>query len=84
MGAFQPWKREVQIDLAGKGKYRTLRSTDDAAECLLYSWPRKRGRALKEARLACLYALEGEIPVDQAREAFLAAADEADLYVRKR
>jgi hypothetical protein len=80
----QPWKREVQLDMLGRGKnFRRVRSTEDAAHVLLNIWPRERGKYLQKARLACLHALEGEIPDEEAREAFIAAAEEAKLFVRK-
>lgn len=84
MNAHQPWKREVQLDMLGRGKnFRSVKSTEDAANVLLNLWPRERGKYLQKARLACLHALEGEIPADEAREAFIAAAEEAKLFVRK-
>ena len=84
MTAHQPWKREVQLDMLGHRKnFRRVRSTEDAAEVLLNIWPRDRGKFLQKARLACLHALEGEIPAEEARAAFIAAADEAKIFVRK-
>jgi hypothetical protein len=84
MSEHQPWKREVQLDMLGRRKnFRRVRSTEDAANVLLNIWPRARGKYLQKARLACLHALLGEIPAEEAREAFIAAADEAKIFVRK-
>jgi len=50
---------------------------------LVAEWPKAgRGPAYQAALRACLAALEGTGSADAARRAFVAAAREADIYVR--
>lgn len=56
----QNWSKGVELELHGVGSYRTVKSTEDAARCLLTSWPRGKGKAYLEAQEACLNALEGK------------------------
>jgi hypothetical protein len=39
MGIHQPWEKGVELELHGLGKYRTVKSTEDAAYSLLNRWP---------------------------------------------
>jgi len=52
-----------------------------AAELLLNQWPVRTGRFYTEARRACILAMEGQITGKQARQAFTAAAREADILM---
>lgn len=78
------WAKGVELEMHGPGKYRVVSSTREAAECLLYRWPVEGGPAHLLARIACLAVLEGEMPPDHAREAFIAAAEESGIHVRKK
>lgn len=79
----QNWSKGVELELHGIGGYRTVKSTEDAARCLLEYWPPGRGRkAYTAAQQACLDALEGRIPPDIAREAFIGAAQAARIHMR--
>lgn len=71
--------RPVKVLLGGPGKTRIVSSTREAAECLLYRWPDKRGPRHHAARLACMDVLQGLKKAHAARRAFRAAADEADI-----
>lgn len=82
--AVQIWNDGVELELEKVGSYRTVRSTEEAAECLLYRWPVHDGKAWLAAQRACLAALDGKSTADKARQAFLKAADEADIFVRSR
>lgn len=59
-------------------------SVDEATEFLLQHWPNEKGRKYKAARQTCLDALQGRATARHARSAFIAAAKEADIYVRER
>lgn len=80
----QYWKKTVLLEFAGAGVsgIRSVTSTDDAARCLLYKWPDQSSKAYHRARGLCLDALEGRKPDEDAREAFLDAAREAQITIR--
>jgi hypothetical protein len=58
-----------------------IRSVEDAAAFLVYNWPVAPGTNCKLARIACSEALAGSISLQQARIAFILAAQEADILV---
>ena len=66
----------LRLILHGQQKYRTIRSLPEAAELLITEWPAQDGEAYVIAVRACLDALNGTIPVAEARAAFVRAADE--------
>ena len=74
--------KSVELELHGVGRYRTVKSTEDAAQCLLAHWPRGKGKAYMDAQQACLDALEGASSPELAREAFIAAAMAAKIHIR--
>ena len=78
----QNWSKGVELELHGVGSYRTVKSTEDAARCLLAHWPRGKGKAYTAAQEACLSALDGATSPDIAREAFIAAALAAKIHIR--
>ncbi len=78
----KPWRKPVTLELHGAGKYRTITSTQEAAECLMSSWPVTDGLAFHHALEVCFRVMEGDLAPDMAREAFLHAAEEAAIYVR--
>lgn len=78
----QYWKEAVQLELATAGGLRIVTSTDDAARCLLYKWPDQTSKAYHRAKGMCLDALEGRKPDEEARQAFIDAAREAQINIR--
>ena len=78
----QQWNHGVDLELHGIGGYRTVRSTDDAALCLLQRWPTGKGKAYMVAQRTCLDALEGRATAENARQAFIKAAREANIHIR--
>lgn len=78
----QSWEKGVELELHGVGTYRTVRSTEDAAQCLLAYWPTGKGKAYQMAQQACLEALGGAASPESAREAFIAAALAAKIHIR--
>ena len=78
----QYWKKSVELDLASAGGLRVVRSTDDAARCLLYKWPDQTSKAYHRAKGMCLDALEGRKADEEARQAFIDAAQEARIRIR--
>lgn len=68
--------------LAGNvGRKRNISSIEEAAEFLLYDWPQTRGEKFAAARQACIDALDGKITCTKARDVFIEAAREADIYI---
>ena len=75
--------RTIVIETRKPGRLRVVGSAREAAEALVRDWPEGgRGPATSAATWACLAALEGTGPVEKAREAFIAAAKEANIFVR--
>lgn len=83
----QTWDRDVELELHGIGKYRTVKSTEDAARQLTDNWPKPEGQAFEAAVKACIAALADtrkKALASKARQAFIDAADEAEIYVRSK
>jgi hypothetical protein len=73
----------VTIETHVVGRIRIVTSVGEATEVLLHDWPETgRGEAYRGALHACYEALEGELDVEDARDAFIAAAQEAGIFVR--
>lgn len=75
------WTKYVELELDGPGRFRRVRSTRAAVECLNH-WPTDRGAAHSLALTVCRAALERGVPRKVAREAFIYAAKEAGIQVR--
>jgi hypothetical protein len=80
--AIQQWEDGVDLEIQGIVGYRTVRSTEDAALCLLERWPIGKGKAYMVAQRTCLDGLEGRTTADNVRQAFIKAAHEAKIHVR--
>ncbi len=76
------WNEPVEIELERLGMYKTIPDTDTAARTLVFDWPLEEGNALAAAKAACFAVLKGAAEPESAREAFIAAAAEADRSVR--
>lgn len=76
------WNAPVTVFTGKPGKMRVVASTVEAAEFLLERWPVEPGPLHMRARVACLEVLEGKMPPDHARAAFVAAAHEAGILVK--
>lgn len=76
------WSKGVELNIDRFNVCRTIYTTADAAYYLLHKWPAEEGAEYRRARQVCLAALDGRRPANDAREAFLAAAKEADLLVK--
>ena len=74
----KPFEKPVVVELGHVGKYRQIRSTREAAECLMTVWPLNRGQRHREALDTCLKALEGYRSTADARRALVEAAAWAD------
>ncbi|MGD9476384.1 DUF982 domain-containing protein [Shinella sp. G-2] len=76
------WPAGVAINLDTIGGPFIVESTREAAILLMDHWPVEQGRAFLHALDLCAEALEDEAPANEARLAFVAAAEEAHILVR--
>jgi hypothetical protein len=79
----QWWPEEVHVAVSN-GTSVVVRSTERAAELLLYEWPTEATEKQRSAQRACLRALERPEdvgPVLSARMWFRAAAEEAGILM---
>ena len=73
----------VVVKTSYAGHLRNINSVSDAAEALAGDWPMRRRRpAYRAAIRACRDALAGTVTPDVARQAFIAAAQEVEIFVR--
>ncbi|ATU94270.1 DUF982 domain-containing protein [Phyllobacterium zundukense] len=75
--------RSVTVATKEVGRYRTITSVEEAGEFLAHDWPAEKGRTHLKARIACLDVMEKAIGVSAAREAFIEAAKESDIYIQE-
>lgn len=76
------WNNPVTFETLTLGVYRTISSAAEAARVLLDEWPVDEGAAFLVAKANCLAVLAGEMDPEEARQAFLLAAEEADVFIR--
>ena len=74
---FEPLSFEV-----GLARFRTINTVEQAGRYLLEDWPEVPGPLHLRARQVCLQALQGEREPSKARAAFIAALEEAEIFVR--
>jgi hypothetical protein len=77
----KPFEKPVVVELGQVGKYRKIRSTQEAAECLMTVWPLNRGPRHRDALDTCLKVLEGYRSTADARRALIEAAKESEVLV---
>ena len=79
--ADKPFKEFVTV-LAPRGQRQNISSARQAAEWLLFRWPKEIDTTkARAARKACLDALEGQREAAAARKAFREAAEEAGILI---
>jgi hypothetical protein len=78
-----PTFRVVLLELHGVGKYRRISTVAEAERCLSEHWPadKQHGEAFTAALLACEAAIDGVGSGGAVREALIAAAGEADIFI---
>ncbi|MDR6759210.1 hypothetical protein J2Y48_004526 [Mycoplana sp. BE70] len=79
----QKWSKAVLVEIEFEEEFAVLQidNTREAAECLMELWPTLDGVAFHRALVVCATSLEGGADDRGAREAFRAAAEEADILV---
>lgn len=76
------WNKPVSFEENSRGRFRTIATTEEAARVLTEGWPVQSGKAYRKACEVMLAVLEGKREQGVARLAFIAAADEAHVFVR--
>lgn len=71
----------MRIQIGRVDRDRILVSTKDAAAVLLHEWPLQESQRRIKAMQACLYVIRDGKPPSTARNAFIAAAKEAGVYI---
>ena len=74
------WKTPVALTIDATG-HQTVHGPYAAAMLLMISWPTQNSREHKRAEQLCLEAVDQRIDAEVAREAFLAAIEEAGLTI---
>ena len=74
---FSPLSVEV-----GLARFHTINTVEQAGRYLLEDWPEVPGPLHRRARQVCIQAIQGEREPSKAREAFIAALEEAEIFVR--
>jgi hypothetical protein len=73
-----PWRLPVTVRLLC-GSEKTFLSVHDALDFLANEWPLRRGERYDRALRKCRAALRRLVPLEVAREAFIAACFEAGM-----
>ncbi|KQS69444.1 hypothetical protein ASG39_22340 [Rhizobium sp. Leaf371] len=76
------WDSPVTFEENSRGGFRTIASTEEAARVLLMDWPVRGTKAHQRAKEVMMFVLMGERPPEEARSAFLAAAADANVFIR--
>ncbi len=71
----------VKVETGTPGEARSITSVMEAEAFLLTEWPGKRARLHGLARQACLDAMDGNTDADLARNVFIEAAKDANIYI---
>jgi hypothetical protein len=74
------WNRVVTVDM-GDNRVYSIRTSREAAWCLLDDWPAEKGNAYRNALRACAVALKGQAPDVVVRFLFVSAALDASFLV---
>ncbi|WP_426232374.1 DUF982 domain-containing protein [Pararhizobium sp. DWP3-4] len=72
------WKKPVELQFADSGKV-SVRGPQDALDYLLAIWPTEEGELYLKCKAACMEAIEGVRPVEEACTIFQSAAAEVGI-----
>jgi hypothetical protein len=76
------WKTPVVIAIGEPPTETTISTLQAAAWAMIEDWPLDEAPALDAALIACTGAMEGKRKLEDARQAFVAAAKEAGILVK--
>lgn len=74
------WKIPVELQFPRSGRV-SVRGPQEALDYLLAIWPMEEGDLYMKCKVACMEALEGVTPVEEARTIFQSAAAEVGIYL---
>lgn len=78
----QYWNKPVTVETRRTGARLVISNSERAAEFMLNEWPTlEDGQAYKAAKKALLESHDGKLDAEKAREAFIAALNEGDVYI---
>lgn len=72
------WGQPLEVDFSPSGVV-AVRGPTEALNCLAHFWPDRRGPRYVAARSVCRAAIDGRKSLEQAREVFMTAIEEARL-----
>ena len=82
------WTKSVELEFKleweGPNRVHKVRSTHQAAAVLAHWPPAHQSEAYEEAKRVCRAVLKNGAPRQLAREAFIRAAEDAGIYIRKK
>jgi hypothetical protein len=78
-----PWSKPVILALAGPGTSTTISTAQEASWAMIEDWPLDEGPALDHALEICGELSKGKADREAVRRAFVAAAAEACLEVKR-
>jgi len=85
MPQVKTWAKPISFLSPQTGDYRTIQSANEAIIVLQGAhWPVQSGKQLRDAKRICLDVMDGRRPPVEARRAFIAAAVEADVFVKQK
>jgi hypothetical protein len=78
----QLWNKPITVETRKTGQRLTISSAEQAIQYMAQEWPTiEEGQAFNAAKQALLAAEEGKIETEAAREAFLAALNEGEIFI---
>ncbi len=81
MESAQNWQFPVVVTNAEANVFVVVHNTLEAAAYLLEFWPDQQGKAFFEAIRVCADSFDGAVEEEDVRDAFLAAAKDANIAV---
>jgi uncharacterized protein DUF982 len=77
------WSEGIYMQLGNHGEFRVVGSTREALNILFNRWPVKSGDS-RYAISICSAVLDGELPPDEARHAFILAVEESGRFISEK
>lgn len=75
------WEVMVTVEVPRAGEFRHVGSALDAVDCLYSCWRGAQGDTHRWAINTCLAVLDNDKPTSASRDAFIAAAKDANIFV---
>ena len=73
------WKKPVELQFPSSGRV-SVRGPQEALDYLLAIWPTEEGELYMKCKVACMEAIAGVTPVEEACTIFRSAAAEVGIY----